>query len=222
MMKSPTLPQAPRAAAVTASGPPQRSLSCLVVEDHTLIGQLLLGILRASPGIGGVRLATTAAEAIREAADTDLDLLILDLKLPDGNGLDVLRAAMRWHPDLRCIVLSSVADELARPPELVKHLAAVIDKTAPLDELRLEVEAVVRRRLGGRAAAVSQDPATVLRPRELEVFGLIGKGMTSRQIATSLGIRLPTVNTHRQAIASKLGVVGAELVRLATVYNQTH
>jgi len=111
------------------------------------------------------------------------------------------------------------ADELASPPELVKHLAAVIDKTAPLDERRLEVEAVAR--LGGRPEGASQDPATVLRPRELEVFGLIGKGMTSRQIAASLGIGLPTVNTHRQAIASKLGVNGANLVRLATLHNQT-
>jgi DNA-binding NarL/FixJ family response regulator len=204
-----------------AAGPPSRSLSCLVVEDHTLIGQLLVGILRASPGIGGVRLATTAAAAIREAADTDLDLLILDLKLPDGDGLDVLRAAVRRHPQLFCIVLSNAAHELVCPPDLMTHLAAVMDKTAPLDELRQEVENVVRRRLGGRPAAVPKDPATVLRPRELEVFGLIGKGMTSRQIATSLGIGLPTVSTHRQAIASKLGVTGANLVRLATVYNQT-
>jgi len=220
-MKSPPTPRTPTADNVAAAVPPPRSLGCLVVEDHTLIGQMLLGILRASPGIGGVRLATTVAEAIREAADTDLDLLILDLKLPDGDGLEVLRAAVEWHPDLHCIVLSSVADEFPRPPELVEQLAAVIDKTAPLDELRLEVESVVRRRLGGKAAATPEDPATVLRPRELEVFTLIGKGMTSRQIAASLGIGLPTVNTYRQAIASKLGVVGAELVRRATLYNQT-
>jgi DNA-binding CsgD family transcriptional regulator len=128
---------------------------------------------------------------------------------------------MSRHPHLHCIVLSSAADEFACPAELVKHMAASIDKTAPLDELRLEVEEVVRRRLGGRAPAARHDPATVLRPRELEVFERIGQGMTSRQIAESLGISLPTVSTHRQAIASKLGAVGAELVRLATVYNQT-
>jgi len=219
MMKSPTRPQSPRAA--VAADPPLPSLSCLVVEDHTLIGQLIVGVLRASPGIGDVRLAATAAAAIGEAAEADLDLLILDLKLPDGDGLGVLRTAVRWHPDLHCIVLSSATDELACPEDLVKHLAAVIDKTAPLDELRLEVETVVRRRLGGRPVAGVRNPATVLTPRELEVFKLIGKGLTSRQIAASLSISLPTVNTHRQAIASKLGVVGAELVRRATVYNQT-
>jgi DNA-binding NarL/FixJ family response regulator len=182
---------------------------------------MLLGILRASPGIGSISLATTAAEAVGQAAEADLDLLILDLKLPDGDGLDVLRAAVRWHPEVHCIVLSSAVDEFACPADLARHMAASINKTAPLDELRLEVEAVVRRRLGGRPEGGRQDPTTVLRPREREVLELIGKGMSSRQIAAALGISVHTANTHRRAIASKLGVNGGELVRLATVYNQT-
>lgn len=62
---------------------------------------------------------------------------------------------------------------------------------------------------------------TCPQPREPEVFTLIDKGMTSRQIAESLGVSIHTVSTHRHAIASKLDVAGAELVRLATVYNQT-
>lgn len=220
MMTSVTQPESAAAAPGSAESSP-RPLACLVVEDHTLIGQLLLGILRASPGIGSVSLATTVAEAIREAAETDLDLLILDLKLPDGDGLDVLRAVASRHPEVQCIVLSSAADEFACPAELARHMAASIDKTAPLDELRLEVEAVVRTRLGGLPEEGRQDPATALRPREFEVFELIGKGMASQQIAAALGISINTVQTHRRAIASKLGVSGAELVRLAAVHNQT-
>ena len=61
----------------------------------------------------------------------------------------------------------------------------------------------------------------MLRPRELEVFERIGQGMSTRDIATSLGITVHTVNTHRKAIVGRLGVVGAELVRVATIYNQT-
>jgi len=100
-------------------------------------------------------------------------------------------------------------------------MAASIDKTAPLDDLRQEVEAVVRKRLGDGPEDVPQDPAAVLPPRQLEVLELIGRGMRSRQIAAALGISLNTVSTHRRGIASKLGVAGAELVRRATVYNQT-
>jgi response regulator of citrate/malate metabolism len=114
MMTSVTQPESAAAAPGSAESSP-RPLACLVVEDHTLIGQLLLGILRASPGIGSVSLATTAAEAIREATETDLDLLILDLKLPDGDGLGVLRDVAGRHPEVRCIVLSSAADEFACP-----------------------------------------------------------------------------------------------------------
>jgi DNA-binding NarL/FixJ family response regulator len=68
-----------------------------MIEDHTLIGQALIGLLRTLPGIGDVHLATTVADAIAVAADHDIDLVILDLLLPDGNGLDALRAVMRWH-----------------------------------------------------------------------------------------------------------------------------
>lgn len=201
--------------------PLREALTCLVVEDHTLIGQLLAGILRSLPGIGSVTTATTCAEATAAAAEHDLDLLILDLKLPDGDGLDVLKAAARWHPNLHCIVLSSAADEFTCPADLKQHVAALLDKTAPLDALRFEVEAVVRRRLGSPPESARQDPATMLSRRELEIFERIGKGMTTREIAETLGITVHTVNTHRKSIVAKLGTVGADLVRLATLYNQT-
>lgn len=214
----------PLAARPAPESPPPRprreSLACLVVEDHTLIGQLLAGILRSLPGIGSVVTATKCAEATAAAAEHDIDLLLLDLKLPDGDGLGVLEAAAKRHPALHCIVLSSAADEFACPAELKNHLAALLDKTAPLDTLRLEVEAVVRRRLGDRPENAQRDLATVLRPRELEILVLIGKGKTTREIAGALGITVNTVNTHRKSIVARLGVVGAELVRLATLYNE--
>jgi len=215
MAKPAASPQAPAAAA------PRESLACLVVEDHTLIGQLLVGMLRTSPGIGSVMLATSVAAGIAATADEKVDLLILDLKLPDGDGLEVLQAAVKWHSDVACIVLSSIAEELICPQDLAPRVAAVIDKTAAIESLRFEVEAAVRRRLGGLPRARMRDAATLLRPRELEVFERIGKGMSTRAIAESLGITVHTVNTHRKAIVSKLGVVGAELVRLAAIHNTT-
>ncbi len=77
-----------------ANGPvpsPVHSLTCLLVEDHTLIGQILASVLRGLAGIGDVTLATTVADA---AAELDVDLLIVDLALPDGHGLDV--SPPRW------------------------------------------------------------------------------------------------------------------------------
>jgi len=88
-----------------------RPFACLVVEDHTLVAQLLTAALRVMPGIGSVTTASTVAAAVAAVADREFDLVILDLTLPDGHGLAVLRACAARHPRSACIVLSSTADE---------------------------------------------------------------------------------------------------------------
>ena len=206
-----------------AAGPPaqaHRLRNCLVVEDHKLIGQLLATVLRGLPGIGGVTLAMTAADGIAAAAKRDCDLLILDLMLPDGDGLDVLRGVAALYPAVDCIILSSKAEECICPAEYAANIQALLDKTAAFDSLRCEIEVIVRRRLIGLPATMRAEPAHVLRPREFQVFQRIGEGMTTREIAQTLGITMHTVNSHRKAIVAKLGVVGAELVRLAALHNQ--
>jgi DNA-binding NarL/FixJ family response regulator len=210
------------AAEPAASSAARQLLTCLFVEDHTLIGQALAGVVRGLPGIGDVTLATTVAEAIAAAAELDVDLLIIDLALPDGHGLDVLRAVLKWHPDVACVVLSAGASEFTCPTELSATILAIVEKSAALDALRFEVEAIVRRRLGGLPQANRANPESLLRPRELQVFELIGKGMTTRQIAAAMSISETTVNTYRREIVAKLGAVGADLVRLATIYNLSH
>lgn len=196
-----------------------RPLTCLLVEDHILIAQLLANSLRALSGIGTVTTAATVAEALAEVAARDLDLVMLDLKLPDGDGLTVLKAVAARHPQATCIVLSSAADEFTCPAALAGQVAALVDKTAPLASLRHVVDTVVRGRLAGPTAPAPVDPAEALRPRELEVFERIGQGMTTREIAVLLGISVHTVNSHRKAIVTKLGTVGADLVRRAALYN---
>ena len=129
---------------------PPRALRCLIVEDQTMFLQLLVGMLRTMPGVEVRTTATTAAAAITACRDGEFDLLILDLKLPDGKGIDVLRVAVETLPDIECIVLSSAAD-----------------------------------------------------------------------ISERLGITRHTVETHRKSIAAKLDAKGAELVRMATIHNQT-
>lgn len=184
--------------------------------------QLLVGMLRTVPGINVRATAKTVAEAARAIRADAFDLLVLDLKLPDGDGLQVLRAAVDAHPDIDCIVLSSAAGEFAWPQELLRNLRALIDKTQAFEQLQAAIAALVQAR-GIDVRRVDESPHAVarLRPRELDVFRLIGQGLTTADISLQLNISKNTVETHRKNIAAKLGARGAELVRLATLYNQT-
>lgn len=180
--------------------------------------QLLVGILRTMPGVEVRATATTAAAAIATCRDRPFDLLILDLKLPDGEGLQVLQAAVETTPEIDCIVLSSAASEFVCPRALLGNLRAVIDKTQAYDQLQDAIAGIVRSR--GIPMPLGEAATAVLRPRELDVFRLIGRGMSTAEISDHLGITKHTVETHRKNIAAKLGAKGAELVRRATIHNQ--
>ena len=210
-------------AAATLPKPPSTgTLSCLVVDDQTMFLQLLVGMLRTVPGIAVRGTAKTVAEAHQALRDETFDLLILDIKLPDGDGLELLRAAVAAHPAIECIVVSSAAGEFTCPQGLLGNLRALVDKSQPYDQLQAAIAEVVRSRgVAVRPAAAASDVLSVLRPRELEVFRLVGQGLKTTDIARQLGISKHTVETHRKSIAAKLGASGAELVRLATLHNQT-
>lgn len=209
------------AATAKRSATKPTSLSCLVVEDHTIFLQLLVGMLRTVPGIEVRATATTVADAVASLRAEACDLLILDLKLPDGDGLDVLRAAAAANPTVDCIVLSSAAGEFTCPQGLVENLRALVEKTQAYEQLRTAIAAVIRGRGIDVGAGDGGEPLALLRPRELEVFRLIGQGLKTTDIGARLGISHNTVETHRKNIAAKLGASGAELVRLATLHNQT-
>lgn len=184
--------------------------------------QLLAGMLRTIPGVDLVATAMTVAGGTIACAAETVDLLILDLALPDGDGLEVLRSAAARRPDIDCIVLSSAAGEFACPQQFLGNLRAVIDKTQAYESLqRVMTNLLQFRGVRRPTERGGVDPRHTLRARELEVFELIGQGMRTREIGERLGISRHTVESHRKAIAAKLGASGAELVRMATIHNQT-
>lgn len=183
--------------------------------------QLLVGMLRTVPGIDVRATVGSVADAVAAIRNEAFDLLILDLKLPDGEGLEILRAAAAANADLDCIVLSSAAAEFTCPQGLLPNLRALVDKTQAYEQLQTAIAAIVRTRGIAVPTGGGGDPQGLLRPRELEVFRLIGRGLKTNDIGRQLGISRNTVETHRKSIAAKLGASGAELVRMATLHNQT-
>ncbi|MEO1003413.1 MAG: response regulator transcription factor [Cyanobacteria bacterium J06638_7] len=192
------------------------ALRCVVVDDQVMFLQLLVAMLRTLQGLEVVATAQGVAEAVTACRAHRPELLILDLALPDGHGLEVMAALAELdHGDPpRVIVLSGQASSFVCPRQLRPQLLAVIDKTRAYDDLRSAVQGLLDPQN-------DQPPDAEIRlrltTREREVFGLIGKGCTNRSIAAQLGLSLRTVETHRKNIAAKARAKGGQLVRLAAL-----
>lgn len=194
------------------------SLRCVIVEDQTMFLQLLAGMVRTTPGLeltGAYSLAEKARDFVAHHAT---DLLILDLALPDGQGITVLRAAAKKNPKVKCIVLSGHASQFVCPADLRVHMRAVVDKTQAYGSLQKEIAEILHP---DAEPLASLNPEELLTQREYEVFCLVGQGRMSKEIGEELGIAVRTVETHRKAICRKMKVSGPELVRQASVYLQT-
>jgi len=183
-----------------------------------MIQQLLMAMLNQHPALQVVGSASSVSEGIAACSQLRPDLLILDIALPDGDGLDVARALAELAPAARVIVLSSFASTVERPPELRSQTVAILDKSRAYQDLIREVEALLPD--GSPRRNVSALDLSSLTPREREILELVGRGCSSRRIAERLIISQHTVETHRRNICSKLGISGAALVRQASLLVQ--
>jgi DNA-binding NarL/FixJ family response regulator len=218
MVKDPSLQELPPRPAASA-------LRCVVVEDQVMFLQLLVAMLRGHEGVDVVGTALTVAEGKAVCLQKLPDVLILDLALPDGRGLEVAETLHAVAPTARVIVLSGEASSFVCPVPLRPMVHAVVDKTRAYGTLSQEIGELCRQRrasAGVSAASADGGESEVplqrrLTEREDEIFALIGRGRSSREIAAQLHLSQRTVETHRKNIIAKLGVSGPELVRLAAL-----
>ncbi len=198
-------------------------LRCVVVEDQVMFLQLLVAMLRGQEGLDIVGTALTVAEGRAVCLQQHPDVLILDLALPDGRGLEVAQTLLEVVPAARVIVLSGEASSFVCPAPLRGMVHAVVDKTRAYGTLSQEIAELCRHRLAQGSAAEAAVletlplPSRRLTQREGEIFALVGCGRSNREIAAHLHLSQRTVETHRKNIVAKLGVSGPELVRLAAL-----
>jgi DNA-binding NarL/FixJ family response regulator len=191
------------------------SLKCVIVEDQTMFRQMLHNMLQSVPNLTVAATAQSVASGLAACVEHNPDLLVLDLALPDGSGLEVARWMAKHHPQSKTIILSGEASTFVCPPDLVQQIHAVLDKTQAFDDLASELKALLPKARGGSSMIKSETIPGILSTRELEIFLLIGRGMMSKEIGETLGISPLTVQTHRKKIAEKLGTSGPELGQLA-------
>ncbi|MBD2423083.1 response regulator transcription factor [Cyanobium sp. FACHB-13342] len=194
------------------------ALRVLIVEDQLMLQQLLVGMLERHPALEVVGSVGSAAEGITACATLLPDLVILDMALPDGDGLQVAQALHVLRPSARVIVLSSFASTVERPPELSTAIVAILDKNRAFQDLLHEIEPLLP--IGLDPLPEPSFNTEQLTQRELEVLQEIGAGHSSKTIAEKLCVSVRTVETHRRSICQKFGLSGAALVHKATLLSR--
>ena len=187
----------------------------VIVDDHAVVREGLRAFLRLQDGIDVVGEAAGGDEAIRVAAASSPDVVLLDLVMPDGDGVGAIRRLLEVAPAARVLVLTSFADDsqifAAMAAGAAGYLLKDIDPAALADGIRdvhagrPALDASVATRLMRRGGGSTRMPIDIT-AREHDVLRLVVEGLPNKQIAQRLGIGEKTVKTHVSRVLAKLGV----------------
>ncbi|MGA5267596.1 response regulator [Streptomyces lydicamycinicus] len=201
---------------------PQRPIRVFLLDDHEVVRRGVQDLLDAEPDIEVVGDAGTAERALARGPALDPDVAVLDVRLPDGDGISVCRELRSRLPGLGCLMLTSFDDDEALLDAIMAGAAGYVLKEIKGSDLVAAVRTVAAgrsmldpattARLMNSLRGVDTDEAPAadalsgLSPREREILGLIGTGLTNRQIGQRLYLSEKTVKNHISRLLAKLGV----------------
>jgi DNA-binding NarL/FixJ family response regulator len=185
-------------------------ISVLLIDDHQVVRDGLRAALQ-NEGFNVIGEAATKNEAFAQIAHKDPHVIIVDLNLPDGSGLELITWARRVSPTIGIVVLTLNDDDTHLIACLEAGASAYVLKSDPVKEVVAAVSHSYTSPLsfsgkGLSAALLRKENGFGLTPRELEVLALLPKGKSSAQIAAELFISQATVKTHLSSIYRKLSV----------------
>jgi len=191
----------------------------LLADDHGLFRAGIRSLLQAAPDIEVVAEAPNGREALRLAESLRPDVVLMDLKMPDLNGLDAAARLAHVLPDTRVIMLSMNADEDSVLKSLRAGAAGYLVKTADPAELELAIRSAMRGEKFLSSAVskhivdaclgrVRQEQTSLerLTPRQREVLQLVAEGHTTKEIARKLGIGVKTAEAYRGELMRALDI----------------
>jgi DNA-binding NarL/FixJ family response regulator len=198
---------------------PDEKVSIMLVDDHEVVRTGLRTLLERRPGLAVVAEAGTVAEAVATARQSRPDVIVMDVRLPDGNGVEACREILADFPDTKVLMLTSYADDEAvygsimagASGYLLKQtrgqiLSEAIEKVARGESL---LDPVVTNKVLERMRALARgegDELAVLSDQERKIIGLIAEGKTNKEIAAEIFLSDKTVKNYVSSILSKLNL----------------
>ncbi|CAL9589213.1 Transcriptional regulatory protein LiaR [Streptomyces sp. enrichment culture] len=188
----------------------------LVVDDHPVVRDGLRGMFESAPGFRVLGEAANGVEALERAAALDPDVILMDLRMPGGGGVDAIRELSRRCARAKVLVLTTYDTDSDTLPAIEAGATGYLLKDAPREELFTAVRAAADGRTVLSPAVASRLVSAVRAPRsaggeslsarEREVLVLVARGTSNREIARELFISEATVKTHLTHLYAKLGV----------------
>lgn len=206
----------------------RQATSVLIVDDHPLLREALSLTIADQPEMFVCGEAKSEQEALMAVEELEPDLVLIDISLEDGNGIELVKKVHEERPRTRMLVISAYPEALYGERALRAGAMGFVSKQEPKETIlsairnvmegRRAVSPDLAQRLIGQALGQKRSGTTLasLTDRELEVFRLIGSGCTSNSIANRLEVSVHTVESYRARIKTKLGLSnGAVLQREA-------
>jgi DNA-binding NarL/FixJ family response regulator len=203
----------------TASGDPATEpIGVFVLDDHEIVRRGIRGLLEAEPDIQVIGEAGTASDALASIAALRPRVAVLDVRLPDGDGVSVCREVRSQVPEVACVMFTGFTDQEAMLDSIMAGAAGYVLKEIRGSELVGAVRTVASGQslLHPRAASRLMDRLRAradghhrlagLSPRERATLELIGEGQTNRQISDRLGVSEKTVKNYVTTLFGKLGM----------------
>ena len=205
---------------MTAEQPPVTQHRLLIVDDHEIVRQGLVAMLSRRPGFQVVAEAGTVAESIEMARRFQPDLVIMDVRLPDGSGIEACREIRAEHPQTRVVILTSYPDEEAVFSAIVAGASGYLLKQVRGRDLVSALEAVGRgeslldpavtekvlERVRRIASGDANDELAQLTSQEQKILMLVAEGKTNKEIAADVFLSDKTVKNYVSSILSKLNL----------------
>lgn len=199
-----------------ASG--QARIGVFLLDDHEIVRRGVRELLTAEPDIDVVGEAGTMASALRRMPALRPDVAVLDVRLPDGDGVSVCREIRSTLPETACLMLTSYGDDQALLSAIMAGAAGYVSKQTSGSDLVTAVRTVAagRSTLDADAAqrvmeqlrkqTASADPLSALTEQERRVLDLVGEGLTNRQISLRMFLAEKTVKNYVSSLLTKLGM----------------
>lgn len=192
------------------------TIKLFLVDDHEMVRRGLSSYLMTDPDFDIIGEASSGNEAVKALKGLIPDVVLMDLIMENGNGIEATKEIIKNHPDCKVIILTSFYDDEQVFPAIEAGAFSYVLKTASADEIsdtikkayagESVIESKVAQKMMNRFRGNETLPHHELTRRELEVLVLIGDGKTNQEIGEELFIGIKTVKTHVSNILGKLQV----------------